>query len=138
MKKSDNGDHVVPLADQAIRALEDLKVVNGKREYLFVQVSNPRKPMSDGTMAGAILRIGYRGRMTVHGYRSVASSALNESGLFSPDAIERQLHHVEKNQVRGAYNRAQYLDERIKMMQWWADRVDLLRSTATQGLLKVV
>ncbi|EDY86362.1 prophage CP4-57 integrase [gamma proteobacterium HTCC5015] len=70
-----------------------------------------------------IKRIGYRGRMTVHGYRSVASSVLNESGKFSPDAIERQLHHKEKNEVRGAYNRAEYLEERKAMMQWWADWV---------------
>lgn len=126
MKKKDQGDHVVPLSTQAVELLESLREINGHREFLFVQVGNPRKPMSDGTIAGVIKRIGYRGRMTVHGYRSVASSALNESSLFNPDAIERQLHHKERNNSRAAYNRAEYLDERTKMMQWWADKVDAL------------
>ena len=117
------------IVQQALDVLRQLKVLNGNREYLFPQQKDPRKPMSDGAIAQVIKRIGYRGRMTVHGYRSIASSVLNESGLFNPDAIERQLHHKKVNAVRAAYNRAEYLAERAKMMQWWADWIDDCRKS---------
>jgi len=129
MKKKNQGEHVVPLVPQALEALRQLQVLNGHREFLFPMQKDPRRPMSDGAIAAVIKRIGYRGRMTVHGYRSIASSVLNESGLFNPDAIERQLHHKEANAVRAAYNRAEYLAERTEMMQWWANWVDNCRSS---------
>lgn len=84
--------------------------------------------MSNSTILRVIERIGYKGRMTGHGFRSVASSILNESGLFDFDAIERQLSHEEKNDVRAAYNRAKYMDQRRKIMQWWGDKVDSLET----------
>lgn len=84
--------------------------------------------MSNSTILRVIERIGYKGRMTGHGFRSVASSILNESGLFDFDAIERQLSHEEKNDVRAAYNGAKYMDQRRKIMQWWGDKVDSLET----------
>ncbi len=84
--------------------------------------------MSNSTILRVIERIGYKGRMTGHGFRSVASSILNESVLFDFDAIERQLSHEEKNDVRAAYNRAKYMDQRRKIMQWWGDKVDSLET----------
>ena len=77
-------------------------------------------------MLYALYRLGYHGRMTGHGFRAVASTVLNESARFRPDVIERQLAHCERNDVRGAYNRAEYLDGRRKMMQWYADKLDEL------------
>ena len=83
--------------------------------------------MSNNTMLYALYRVGYHGRATVHGFRAMASTALNEMG-FRPDVIERQLAHQEKNAVRAAYNRAEYLPERKKMMQEWADYLDEVAS----------
>jgi integrase len=86
--------------------------------------------MSNSTILRVIERVGYKGRMTGHGFRSVASSTLNESGLFDFDAIERQLSHEDRNDVRAAYNRAKYMDERHRIMQWWADKIDTFESKA--------
>jgi integrase len=85
--------------------------------------------MSENTLLYALYRLGYRSRMTAHGFRAVASTILNESG-FTPDVIERQLAHVEQNKVRAAYHRSEYLDERQRMMQWWADYLDGARDGA--------
>mgnify|MGYP003994657799 FL=1 len=120
----ENRSHFVPLATQAIDCLHQLHAVTGKRELLFPKRGVPRAPMSNSTILRVIDRIGYKGRMTGHGFRSVASSALNESGLFDFDAIERQLSHQDRNDVRAAYNRAKYMEERRRMMQWWADKID--------------
>ena len=79
---------------------------------------------------GGIYRMGLRSKATIHGFRSQASSILNESGKWNPDAIERQLAHSEKDQVRAAYNRANYLEERKQMMQWYADHLDELKQKA--------
>ena len=84
--------------------------------------------MSENTLLYALYRMGYHSRATVHGFRSTASTILNESGLWSPDVIERQLSHVEANKIRAAYNYAEHLDERRKMMTWWADHHDKLLS----------
>jgi integrase len=124
-------EHVVPLAPQTMKLFERLQEMNGHREHVFPAEGNPRKPMSNNTMLFALYRMGYHSRMTGHGFRSVASTILNESGLFRPDVIERQLAHVEPNQVRRAYNKAQYLDERWTMMKWWADLLDKLRTAVT-------
>lgn len=115
--------HIVPLSRQAIEALQELKKLTGHRKYVFPNENNPLKCMSDGTMLGALYRMGYRSRTTGHGFRACASTILNENG-FQPDIIERQLAHCERNKVRAAYNHAQYLAERRKMMQWWADYLD--------------
>jgi integrase len=84
-------------------------------------------------MLFALYRLGYKGRMSGYGFRAVASTILNESGKFSPDVIERQLAHCERDAVRGAYNRAEYLDERKKMMKWWADYVASIESKVIVG-----
>ena len=91
---------------------------------VFPSQNNPNKPMSENTLLFALYRMGYHSRATTHGFRSVASTILNESGLWHPDSIERQLAHVETNKVRSAYDRSEHLSERRKMMQWWADHLD--------------
>lgn len=113
-------EHLVPLSSQALAILEELRPLGCGSRYLFPG-RNRDKPLSNNTMLFALYRLGYKGRMTGHGFRAVASTVLNESGLFRPDVIERQLAHCERNEVRGAYNRAEYLPERRKMMQWWGD-----------------
>ena len=82
--------------------------------------------MSENTMLYALYRMGYHGRATTHGFRAVASTILNESNLFRSDWIELQLAHVERNKIRAAYNSAQHLPERRKMMQWWSDMIDAI------------
>ena len=122
-------EHLVPLSTQAIAILEDLKEVGGGSRFVFPG-RNRDKPISNNTLLFALYRLGYKGRMTGHGFRAVASTALNELGLFRPDVIERQLAHSERNEVRGAYNRAEYLPDRKKMMQAWANHVEALRQGA--------
>ncbi len=122
-------EHVVPLTRQALDILAELKSIAGDSRYLLPG-RNPNKPISNNTLLFALYRLGYKGKMTGHGFRAVASTALNESGLFSPDAIERQLAHGEKNEVRGAYNRAEYLPERKRLMKWWSDHLEALEKGA--------
>jgi integrase len=118
--------HVVPLSTQSIEALRALHQITGEAPLLFPSRSNAHKPMSNNTMLFALYRMGYHSRATGHGFRALASTTLNEQG-WAPDVIERQLAHAERNKVRAAYNRAQYLPERRKMMQAWADHLDALR-----------
>ena len=113
-------EHIVPLSTQALEVIAKLKVINGNREYLFPNVKNPRRMMSENTILFALYRMGYHGRATGHGFRATASTILNEQG-YNRDHIERQLAHGEGDAVRAAYNHAQYLPERRKMMQEWAD-----------------
>jgi integrase len=120
--------HFVPLSMQSMECLRQLHLVTGKCELLFPKRGTSREPMSNSTILRVIERIGYKGRMTGHGFRSVASSILNESGLFDFDAIERQLSHQDRDDVRAAYNRAKYMNERRRMMQWWADKLDALEN----------
>ncbi len=121
--------HRVPLAKQAIAILEELSPLTGTGPFLFPSVSNFHKPMSENTLTGALRRLGYKGdEMTAHGFRSTAATRLNEMGKWSVDAIERQLAHQDTNEVRRAYTHAaEYWDERVKMMQAWADYLDELR-----------
>ena len=89
--------------------------------------------MSENTLTGALRRLGYTGKeMTAHGFRAMAATRLNEMNNWSPDAIERQLAHVEGNDVRRAYSRGEYWDERVRMMNWWADYLDELRGLPKQ------
>jgi integrase len=120
--------HFVPLSSQSIDCLRQLQTITGNGELLFPKRGTTKEPMSNSTILRVIERVGYKGRMTGHGFRSVASTILNESGLFDFDAIERQLSHEDRNDVRAAYNRAKYMDERRRMMQWWADKVDSLET----------
>ncbi|MFO0884829.1 MAG: tyrosine-type recombinase/integrase [Pirellulales bacterium] len=116
-------EHIVPLSNQALAMLHEIQELSGARPYIFPNEINPSTYMSENTMLYALYRMGYRTRATGHGFRSTASTILNEHG-FQPDVIERQLAHGERNKVRAAYNHAQYLPERRKMMQWWADYLD--------------
>jgi len=117
-------EHVVPLSRQAVTLLQELRIIAGTSRYVFPG-RNPDKPISNNTMLFALYRIGYKRQMTGHGFRAIASTILNESG-FRSDVIERQLAHCERNDVRSAYNRAEYLPERRKMMQKYADMLDAL------------
>ena len=112
--------HVVPLSRQALAILAQLRDMTGDRDLVLDSPQRPGHPLSENTFLFALYRLGYRGRMTAHGFRSLASTVLNESG-FEPDVIERQLAHQESDAVRAAYNRAEYLPRRREMMQWWAD-----------------
>lgn len=117
--------HIVPLARQTVAVLRELQLHSGNREHLFPNQHNPATVMSENTMLYALYRMGYHSRATGHGFRSTASTILNEHG-FRADVIERQLAHTERNRVRAAYNHAQYLPERRQLMQWWADYLDKL------------
>lgn len=121
-------EHVVPLARQALAILSELKQISGGSRFVLPG-RNRDKPISNNTMLFALYRMGYKGKMTGHGFRAVASTILNETG-FKPDVIERQLAHCERNEVRGAYNRAEYLPERKKMMQHWADYLGSIEAGA--------
>ena len=124
--------HIVPLAPQAVAILHELHDLTGHGRYLFPGVRSPRKPMSNVTINAALRRLGFdKHTMTGHGFRALASTLLNERG-WNPDAIERQLSHVEKDKVRGAYNRGQYMEERRKMMLAWADSLDALRNSSSK------
>ena len=123
--------HIVPLSHQALEILHDIKKLTGNNQYVFPSSRGNGRPMSDGTIRTALITLGYDSTMqTAHGFRTIASTLLNEQG-WSPDAIERQLAHAPRDAVRAAYNRAQYLDERRRMMQSWADYLDSLREGAT-------
>jgi len=115
--------HIVPLSRQALALLATLQPLTGRGALLFPAMTDHAKPMSENTLSYAMGRMGYQGVATPHGFRALASTTLNEEG-FDPDVIERQLAHAERNKVRAAYHRAEYLDERRKMMQWWADFLD--------------
>lgn len=120
--------HRVPLPDQARELLGALRLISNG-DLLFPGVRSPSRPISDGTLNAALRRLGYaKDEVTAHGFRATASSLLNESGKWHPDAIERQLAHVEGNDVRAAYARGEHWDERVSMMQWWADQLDQLLS----------
>ncbi len=122
--------HIVPLSKQAIEVLKELRPLTGKGRYLFPSIRSKARPMSENTVGSALKTMGYTGNeMTAHGFRSMASTRLNEMG-WNRDAIERQLAHVEGNAVRAAYNYAEHLEERQRMMQAWADYLDGLRNKA--------
>ncbi|HEV2702587.1 MAG TPA: tyrosine-type recombinase/integrase [Steroidobacteraceae bacterium] len=125
--------HLAPLSTQALAILKELRPVTGAGRLIFPSIRTRERPISDNTLNAALRRIGYTSdEMVAHGFRSMACTLLNEQG-WRPDLIERQLAHAERNQVRAAYNRAQWVDERRKMMQGWADYLDRLR-TAKQPL----
>jgi integrase len=120
-------EHIVPLSTQAIEVVHELQKLNGARRHVFGNQANHEKPMSENTLLFALYRMGYHSRATAHGFRATASTILNEQG-FRPDVIERQLAHVERNKVRAAYHRTEYLPERRKMMQHWADYLQFIEA----------
>jgi integrase len=122
--------HMVPLSRQALEVLGELHPLTGSGRYLFPGERSKDRPMSSNTVNAALRRMGYGSdEMTGHGFRAMACSILNEQG-WNPDAIERQLAHAERSKVRAAYLRSEYLDERRRMMQAWADYLDGLKNGA--------
>ena len=123
--------HIVPLSRQALAILRELQVLTGAWRFVFPSLLSRERPMSDNTINSALRRLGYSGdEQTGHGFRTMASTLLNEQG-FPPDVIELQLAHAERNKVRAAYNKAQRLAERRVMMQAWADYLDIRRLNST-------
>ena len=130
--------HIVPLAKQAVAMLQDLHALTGDKQHVFPGVRTNGRAMSENTVNAALRRLGYaKDEMTGHGFRSMASTLLNEQG-WHRDAIERQLAHAERNNVRAAYNFAEHLPERRKMMLAWADYLDSLKAGAKVLPLKRV
>jgi integrase len=123
--------HIVPLSTQALGVLRDIKPLTGDGRYVFPSLRGAGRPMSENTINAALRSLGYgQDEMTGHGFRSMASTLLNEgkAGTWRPDAIERQLAHAERDETRAAYNFAEHLAERRRMMQAWADYLDVLRA----------
>jgi len=123
-----NREHVVPLSTQAVAILKAAGEFTGGGRYVFPSIRTPRRPMSENTLNAALRRLGYASdEMTSHGFRSTASTLLNESGKWSVDAIERALAHGDTDTVRAAYHRGAHWQERVLMAQWWSDYLDRLR-----------
>ncbi|HCD3619300.1 TPA: tyrosine-type recombinase/integrase [Enterobacter hormaechei] len=115
-------EHIVPLSPQALEILEVMKPISAHREHVFPSRNDPRQPMNSQTASAAIKRIGYSGKLVAHGLRSIASTAMNEKG-FNADLIEAALAHSDRNEVRRAYNRTTYIEQRKVIMDWWGDFV---------------
>ena len=127
--------HIVPLSPQALAVVEELRPLTGQFDLLFPSQRDQEKPISENTLLYALYRLGYHKRATVHGFRALASTILNETG-FRPDVIERQLAHVERNKVRAAYHRSEYLEERQKMMDWWGACIESMANEQKVVLLR--
>lgn len=131
--------HRVPLSRQMLAMIEELREITGFRQHLFPCMGKPRKPMSENAVNQGLRRLGYStNEMTAHGFRAMAATLLNESGKWNPDAIERQLAHMDSNQVRRAYARGEYWEERVQMMQEWSDCLDSLREAAAAAAVPIV
>ena len=120
--------HTVPLSRQALFLLQDLRVLGNRSEFLFPALHTSQRSICENTLNTALRRLGYgNDEMTSHGFRAIASTLLNESGLWHPDAIERALAHGDKDKVRAAYHRGAHWAERVRMAQWWSDHLDQLK-----------
>lgn len=130
-------DHWVPLASQAVAILDDLYEVTGKYSLVFPGIRSHKRPISENTLNGALRRLDYTSeQMTTHGFRTMASTRLNELG-FDPDVIEAQLAHVDRNAIRRIYNRAEYADKRRDMMQSWGDYLDGLKADKSSKVVAI-
>lgn len=125
--------HTVPLTPQALAILEELKPISGHREHIFPADRNPRSHMNAQTANMALKRMGYENKLVAHGLRALGSTTLNEQG-FDHDLIEAALAHVDKNEVRAAYNRSDYIKRRTTMMEWWSEHIE----TCSRNMSKVV
>jgi len=112
-------EHIIPLSHKALEILEVMESISNHREHVFPSRNDPKKAMNSQTANAALKRIGYGKRLVAHGLRSIASTAMNEAGI-NPDVIEAALAHTDKNEVRRAYNRSIYLEQRKELMDWWA------------------
>lgn len=117
-------EHIVPLSSQALDILEVMKPISAHREFVFPSRNDPKRPMNSQTANAALKRIGFGAKLVAHGLRSIASTAMNEAGL-TPDVVEAALAHIDKNEVRRAYNRSVYLKQRIELMDWWGSFVHI-------------
>lgn len=125
-------EHAVPLSRQAHELFKNARAITGGGKYVFPSLRGASRCMSENTVNGALRRLGFSGdEMTAHGFRAMASTLLNESGLWNPDAIERALAHNDKDKVRAAYHRGTHWEERQRMAQWWSDHLDQLRAEIT-------
>ena len=115
-------EHIVPLSPQALEILEVMKPISAHREHVFPSRNDPKQPMNSQTANAALKRIGYGGKLVAHGVRSIASTTMNEAG-FNSDIIESSLAHTDKNEVRRAYNRANYLKQRNDLLAWWGEKI---------------
>ena len=131
-RKEKKREHLVPLTEQTLGLLDFMRPISGNRDHIFPNDHNPRKPMSSQTVNMALKRMGFQGRLVSHGLRALASTTLNEQG-FNGDVIEACLAHVDKNEVRKAYNRSHYLEQRVKVMAWWSEHIE----NASQGNLSL-
>lgn len=113
--------HKVPLSKEALRVLESMKAISGHREWVFPSIKAPLNHMHEQTANAAIIRMGFGGELVAHGMRSIARTAAEESGKFRTDVLEAALAHSKKDEIIAAYNRAEYLAERVGLMQWWSD-----------------
>ena len=127
-------EHLVPLSRQALAVMREERKFSHGEEYVFQQLNNPKKRMSENAMLSALEKMGYGSKITVHGFRSTISTLLNERG-HNPDVIERLLAHQEGNKVREAYNRAEYLQQRRDTLQWLANYLDSLNDSTNQERL---
>lgn len=124
--------HSVPLSSQSIALFKELRRHTGWMDWMFPGERSHKKPMCENAINTALRRMGFdRDTVTAHGFRATASTLLNESGLWHPDAIERALAHGHSDAVRGTYARGQHWEERVKMAQWWSDHLDGLRTHAS-------
>lgn len=131
--------HFIPLSRQSVVILTDLQRITGNAPYLFPSLRTVKKPLSENTFNAALRRLGYaQSEATAHGFRASASTLLNESKLWHADAIERQLAHLDKDETRAVYARGAYWDERVRMMQWWADYLDTLRAQPTLSRIELI
>lgn len=123
--------HHVPLSTQSVDLFKQLHMITGPSGYAFPSIRTRSRPMSENTVNAGLRRLGFSGdEMTAHGFRAMASTLLNESGKWSPDAIERALAHGDEDRVRAAYHRGAHWEERVRMAQWWSDYLDKLRTGA--------
>lgn len=124
-------EHKKPLPNSTVAILADLKMLTGHRPLVFPSIQSPKRPMSENTMNAALRRLGFTNdEMTAHGFRATASTLLNESGRWLPDAIEAELGHVGADRVRNAYHRATYWDERARMAEWWGKEIEKMMRMA--------
>ena len=129
--------HQVPLSSQSVELFRQLQAITGPTGYVFPSIRTRTRPMSENTVNAGLRRLGYSGdEMTAHGFRAMASTLLNESGKWHPDAIERALAHGDEDRVRAAYHRGAHWKERVEMAQWWSDYLDQLRKGADIVVLK--
>lgn len=130
-------EHVIPLSTQALEILEVMKPMSANRKHVFPSRNDPKQAMNSQTANAALKRIGFGGKLVAHGLRSIASTALNEAG-FNPDVIEAALAHSDKNEVRRAYNRSTYIEQRVDLMNWWGRFVRNSSLSSSKSIAKIL